>query len=130
ASIRSRLPVRPQAYWTERHAAREGALSAPGHIELSEQDNARDYETKRERLSAVLTELIPDRTKRGHLLDAGCGTGLMFPVWLELGFKVSGVDFAPPALSIARSNQVHVTAGDITDLKFDERFQVVACVDV
>lgn len=129
-SVRSRLPVRPRAYWTERHAARGAALSAPGHIDLSEQENARDYETKRERLSAVLNDVVPDRAKRRNLLDAGCGSGQMFPVWLDLGFRVSAIDFAPSALAIAKSPQVRITAGDITSLKFDERFQIIACVDV
>jgi SAM-dependent methyltransferase len=54
----------------------------------------------------------------------------MFSIWLDAGFGVSGIDFAPTALSIAKNPQVSITAGDITNLKFEQRFQVVACVDV
>ena len=69
-------------------------------------------------------------------LDAGCGTGFNAVRLARRGFRVHGVDFAPPVLAEARAN---VAAADVQDrvslsqanllaLPFDDRsFRYVLC---
>lgn len=61
--------------------------------------------------------------KPGRLLDAGCGTGVMAPVFLKRGWEFVGVDVAPKMIDYARqrfagqpTTQFH--AGTLEALKF------------
>lgn len=129
--LRARLPVDPRSYWSERHARLAGSLAAPGHADLKEDDNARDYAVRRERLSRVLAPFAPRHGERRRLLDAGCGTGLLFATWRELGFDVVGLDFASAeARAGVGPFGVPVRMGDITELPVGELHDVIACIDV
>jgi predicted TPR repeat methyltransferase len=129
--LRRRLPVMPRSYWEQRHDQLAGQLAAVGHVELSDDANARDYAVRREHLAAALEPMRPRPGETRKLLDAGCGTGLLFPTWLELGFDVEGMDFASKE---ARGGQgpggVPIRLGDICELPASENHDVIACVDV
>lgn len=131
--LRERLPVRPRAYWTTRHERFRGSLSGPGRADLPEEDNARDYAERRARLRAILAPLARPREDgaRPSLLDAGCGTGLFFADWLELGFDPTGMDFASAEARAGRGpHGVPVLLGDICELPPEPRRDVITCIDV
>jgi SAM-dependent methyltransferase len=59
----------------------------------------------------------------GRALDLGCGTGTNTVTLAQHGWQVTGVDFAPRAISIAKRKlrragvQANVSVGDVTKLK-------------
>lgn len=129
--LRERLPVVPRSYWQERHDRLAGRLAAVGHAELSDDANARDYSVRRDRLRDALSPFRPPAGETRRLLDAGCGTGLLFPTWLELGFEVVGMDFASPeARGGMGPGGVPIRLGDICELPAGENHDVIACIDV
>jgi predicted TPR repeat methyltransferase len=130
--LRGKLPVRPRSYWEARHDRFSGSLAGPGHAELGEEDNAADYGERRRALREIVGRHAPRVQGRApRLLDAGCGTGLLFPEWKALGFDVTGMDFASAE---ARSGEgpggVPVLLGDICELPASPRWDVITCVDV
>jgi 2-polyprenyl-3-methyl-5-hydroxy-6-metoxy-1,4-benzoquinol methylase len=64
--------------------------------------------------------------KNGHLLDVGCGSGLVLRCMAELGWQVKGVDFDPKAVQIARENGLEVCLGRLEDQAYSsDCFDVV-----
>ncbi|MBI5396343.1 MAG: class I SAM-dependent methyltransferase [Verrucomicrobia bacterium] len=60
--------------------------------------------------------------KPGRLLDVGCGTGVMAPVFLERGWEFVGVDLAPKMIDYARQRfagqpKAQFHAGTLESLK-------------
>lgn len=67
-------------------------------------------------------ETIPDG---GRILDLGCGTGEPISAWLIMrGYKLTGVDFSEPILSIARKRFPGSAwvVNDMRDLALEEQF--------
>ncbi|MDB6005729.1 MAG: Methyltransferase type 11, partial [Prosthecobacter sp.] len=82
---------------------------------------------------AVLRSLV-ERTlagRRGHLLDAGCGTGGMLES-LRSQTSVTGIDISEQAVSYCHQRGLHmVELGCVESLPFaDETFDVVLSLDV
>ena len=65
------------------------------------------------------------------ILDVACGTGVMFPYYLERGVKsVTGIDIAPEMAKIAagkytEDTRVQVVCGDVEETAFDKKFDVI-----
>ena len=65
------------------------------------------------------------------VLDVACGTGVMFPYYLELGVaSVTGIDISPEMAKIASEkyageDRVRVICGDVEETVFDRKFDVV-----
>ena len=65
------------------------------------------------------------------VLDVACGTGVMFPYYLELGVaSVTGIDISPEMAKIASEkyageDRVRVICGDVEETAFDRKFDVV-----
>ena len=63
-----------------------------------------------------------------HVLDVACGTGVMFPYYLERGVaSVTGIDISPEMAKIAGEKfatdpRVQVICGDVEDVTFDRKF--------
>ncbi len=62
------------------------------------------------------------------VLDVGCGTGVMFPFYLERNVKnITAIDLSPEMIKIAKSKfpQADVICGDAENIIFDKQFDVV-----
>ena len=65
------------------------------------------------------------------ILDVACGTGVMFPYYLERGAaSVTGVDISPKMAQIAGAkytgnSAVAVVCGDVEEISFDRKFDAV-----
>ncbi len=63
-----------------------------------------------------------------NILDVACGTGVMFPYYLNRGVaSVTGVDIAPEMAKIAagkyeNDSRVQVVCGDVEEVQFDGQF--------
>ena len=63
-----------------------------------------------------------------RVLDVACGTGVMFPFYLQRGVaSVTGIDISPEMAKIAESkfsldSRVQVICGDVEEVKFDGKF--------
>ena len=63
-----------------------------------------------------------------HVLDVACGTGVLFPDYLQRGAaSVTGIDIAPEMAKIAAAKfpQVKVICGDVETEPFDRQFDVI-----
>lgn len=66
--------------------------------------------------------------KDSEVLDLGCGTGTpMVPYFLEMGFKVTGVDGSAKLISMARSRyaQAEFITSDMRGLVLSRKFDLV-----
>lgn len=63
-----------------------------------------------------------------HVLDVGCGTGVLFPDYLKRNVgSLTGIDISPEMAKIAASKypQVQVICGDAEHTAFDRKFDAV-----
>lgn len=138
-SLRARARrVRPayyreaQQYWERRHRAHGTSLRGVGSIGLAEDANKRDYDAKWAHLGPVLDQLRT--TGATTLLDAGCGIGHFSRLAHGLGYDVTGVDFSPRAVEIARDVAsppgLRFRVGKLAELPSAPASDVVMCVDV
>lgn len=78
--------------------------------------------------SDVIIGKILDNAEIGpgqDVLDVACGTGVMFPYYLERGVaSVTGIDISPEMAKIAagKYEQVKVICGDVEETVFDRKF--------
>ncbi len=119
------------AYWADRHATHAGSLAAVGHRQLSESENAAQYDLKRKKLLDVLNRHLPDPRGR-TLLDAGCGIGVLSQAFADHGFSVSGVDFCESAICAAQERVPSATflASPLDKLRLGTRFDAITIIDV
>lgn len=80
-------------------------------------------------LTRLLSDYIPKGTKR-TILDAGCGTGVAFPLLQSFG-RVTGVDVSADALRFAKKVGEKTIKASVMNLPFpNESFDVVVSLDV
>lgn len=63
-----------------------------------------------------------------NVLDVACGTGVLFPFYLERNVKsITAVDLSPEMVKIAKSkfSQAEIICGDAENVTFDRQFDVV-----
>ena len=62
------------------------------------------------------------------VLDIGCGTGVLFPYYLQRDVKsITAVDLSPEMVKIAKGKfpQADVICGDAENIAFDKQFDVI-----
>ncbi len=61
------------------------------------------------------------------VLDVACGTGVMFPYYLERGALVTGIDISPKMVELARKKfpEIPIACGDVERYPFKEKFDAV-----
>lgn len=67
-------------------------------------------------------------TEETDVLDIGCGTGVLFPYYLERNVNsITAVDLSPEMVKIAKTKfpQTEVICGDAENITFDRQFDVV-----
>jgi 2-polyprenyl-3-methyl-5-hydroxy-6-metoxy-1,4-benzoquinol methylase len=80
----------------------------------------------------AMTERFLDLCPPGaHILDAACGTGKYWPLLLERGFSVTGIDQSEQMLKRAQAKfpGVPVEHIGLQDLAFSDAFDAVMCMD-
>ncbi|MFX0055566.1 MAG: class I SAM-dependent methyltransferase [Promethearchaeota archaeon] len=70
---------------------------------------------------AELNELMSLVEPGGHILDAGCGSGVVSRALIDNGFQVTGVDISQKMIGIARQRipEAEFIVGDMAALEFD-----------
>lgn len=62
------------------------------------------------------------------VLDVACGTGVLFPFYLERNVKsITAIDLSPEMVKIAKSKfpQADILCGDAENITFDRQFDVI-----
>ncbi len=60
-----------------------------------------------------------------HILDVGCGDGLLTAQILEAGARVVGIDSSPALVARAQSRGLDVVLGDAASMTYQEEFDAV-----
>ena len=62
-----------------------------------------------------------------NVLDVACGTGVLFPFYLERNVNITAVDLSPEMVKIAKSKfpQANVICGDAEEISFDTTFDCI-----
>lgn len=121
----------PLRYWEQRHRELAGNLAAVGHRNLTEVANAEQYQVKMSRIRSIIKRWSPPGERR-TLLEAGCGSGVLTPRFLEMGFDVTAIDFSSKAVALARRKapQARFKVESLCDFELKSRFDVIAVIDV
>lgn len=82
--------------------------------------------------SAFLVEAIKNRRSVGKALDLGCGAGVFSVYMAKAGYEVTGVDFIPEALTMAKEfarknkvDNVRWLQEDVLEWKTSEKFDII-----
>ncbi len=80
------------------------------------------------------TKLPDPFSGKGDALDIGCGSGKSTSTLLDMGYRVSGIDFSSEAIEICRErfgDSISLSTGDVLDLPFqDGSFDYLTAVHV
>jgi glycosyltransferase involved in cell wall biosynthesis/Flp pilus assembly protein TadD len=118
-------------YWIRRHKELAGSIFTVGNVDWPEEANYQAYRMRMDKLRQLAGEL--DLGWKGKsVLDVGCGVGLFSEWFAAQGAAVTGIDISPDAV---RHSQKRVPTGrfavsNAAAFRTDERFDVVACIDV
>ncbi|MFW9834716.1 MAG: class I SAM-dependent methyltransferase [Candidatus Thorarchaeota archaeon] len=71
---------------------------------------------------AELDEFMSSVKPGGHVLDAGCGTGIVTRHLVDNGYQVTGIDISQKMLDLAKQRVPEATlkVGDMTALDFED----------
>ncbi len=81
--------------------------------------------------SPFLVEAIKNRNKPGKALDLGCGAGVFSVYMAKAGYEVTGIDFIPEALNMARALagkenvSVRWLQADLLNWQTTEQFDII-----
>lgn len=71
---------------------------------------------------------LAEVTAGADVLDVACGTGVLFPDYLQRKVgSLTGIDISPEMVKIAREKfpQVEVLCGDVEEAEFDKKFDCI-----
>ncbi|MHA2142939.1 MAG: class I SAM-dependent methyltransferase [Candidatus Thorarchaeota archaeon] len=84
----------------------------------SQYDEYRDPFNNETELNELMSLVEPG----GHILDAGCGSGVVARALVDNGFQVTGIDISKRMLELAQQRVPKATfeVGDMTELQFED----------
>ena len=94
------------------------------------------HQIKINRITYILDQINNKDIKNLKILDVGCGGGIICEPLARLGAKVTGIDFAPNNIKVAKihSNKnklkIKYIYKDIEKSKIDEKFDVILMFEV
>ncbi len=94
------------------------------------------HQIKSHRMTYILDQINNKNIKNLKILDVGCGGGIICEPLARLGAKVTGIDFAPNNIKIAKIHskinklKINYIYKDIEKSKLDEKFDVILMFEV
>ena len=90
-------------------------------IELDKE--MKEFKAETEEFETELNEFMSLVKLGGHILDAGCGSGVVAQALVDNGFQVTGIDISQKMIDIARHRtpEADFRVGDMTALEFDTK---------
>jgi 2-polyprenyl-3-methyl-5-hydroxy-6-metoxy-1,4-benzoquinol methylase len=122
-----------EGYWIERHKSLQGQLASVGNIGSTQADNMQRYARKKRRIVSLMRALGRDNLEGAHVLDAGCGIGMISEILYALGANVSGVDASEAAIEEAANRCPgggKFVVGSLVNFSFARKFDAIFCLDV
>ncbi len=90
---------------------------------------AKNWDAETIRNERVINTILDNSQVKENtrVLDVACGTGVLFPDYINRGAVVTGVDISPEMVKIAKKNfpEIEVICEDVENLNFTEKFEVV-----
>ncbi len=90
---------------------------------------ASGWDFNQERNESAITFILDkgDIVKGKRILDVACGTGILFPDYMQRGVSVTGVDISKEMLKIAKEKFpcVELICADAEEYTFDEDYDAV-----
>lgn len=119
----------PLNYWEQRHVELAGDHRNVGNKGLTSEQNRELIVAKSAIVAHVLgTHQIP---RAARILDAGCGAGAFTEILQMAGFRMTGVDGSPSAITEAQANRGGAYAAvPLSAIDTDDPFDAVLCLDV
>ena len=124
------MSYHPREFW-DRRLSEQFDLRGTGETGLSLAYNQACYDLRRRVLDRALSEAGMEPRGR-EVLDVGCGTGFFTAYYLARGAQLTGVDIAPTSVErlSARHPQARFMLGDVSETRFDRRYDIVNAFDV
>jgi virginiamycin A acetyltransferase len=123
------LNFNPITYWEGRHKEFRADNRNVGERGLTSEQNYELIAVKAALVGHVLGKLNVPRG--AEILDAGCGAGVFTSLLASSGFTMHGVDVSQTAITAARATvDAAFKVGSLSERVFDQRFDVVLCLDV
>lgn len=92
-------------------------------------DFAPDWDNVNERNDQVIAKILDNcKICEGtRVLDVACGTGVLFPDYIDRKVKVTGIDISPEMVKKAKEKfpQAEIICGDAENVTFSDFFDVV-----
>ena len=92
-------------------------------------DNASGWDAIQVRNEEVIAEILKKGgiTKSKRVLDIACGTGFLFPDYIRLGAKVTGIDISSEMLRIAKKKfpDIQLICEDAEEYEFEKDYDAV-----
>lgn len=98
------------------------SLVREGYDKIAEQYDEWSRPSSKLENEAEIDEFISHVKLGSHILDAGCGSGIVARYLIDIGYQVTGIDISQKMLDLAKHRVPEATfvVGDMTALDFED----------